>query len=305
MLPPHGRPPLPRPRLHPTRHFSYSYSLLRQRLLGQGRALDALGPYQPTTDEYVVGQLARENRRRDKRIRDVETSLMRHDSSRKMLWEMICERETENDRRNELHVLIIWAIAIVRGRIETGPLRIGGEQTLADIGRNMQRLKSSLSRARQAAKQVKTSAAEHRAYQRDPLLQLMPSDAFFDEEADKLIRLLETAAAHRFYPALYGTDGHVSEDLQARFNDILHAGVGDFGLIMEGLLGKGRNERFAHLATVGLQGTIIQRSRPRQLWRGEISDEQFRRWRERTADNRAREVPTIRRVMRALRLTPY
>jgi hypothetical protein len=168
MLPPHGRPPLPRPRLHPTRHFSYSYSLLRQRLLGQGRALDALGPYQPTTDEYVVGQLARENRRRDKRIRDVETSLMRHDSSRKMLWEMICERETENDRRNELHVLIIWAIAIVRGRIETGPLRIGGEQTLADIGRNMQRLKSSLSRARQAAKQVKTSAAEHRAYQRDP-----------------------------------------------------------------------------------------------------------------------------------------
>jgi hypothetical protein len=277
--------------------------LLRQRLLGQSRALDALGPFEPTSDEYVVGQLARENRRRDKRIQDVGINLAHHASSRNMLWQMICERETENDRRNELHVLIIWALAILRGRIETGPLRIGGEQTLADIGRNMQRLKSSLSRASQAARQIKTSAAEHRAYRRDPLLQLMPSDAFFGEDQDKFIRLLEATAEHRFYPALYATDGQVSQDPRARFNDVLQAGVGDFGLIIEGLLGKGRNEKFAHLATVGLQETIIQRSRPRRLWRGEISDEQFRRWRERTADNRAREVPAIRRVMRALGLT--
>ena len=62
MLPPSGRPPLPPPRLHLTRDFPYSYSLLRKRLVGQHRALDALGPYQPTTDEYVLGQLAREDR---------------------------------------------------------------------------------------------------------------------------------------------------------------------------------------------------------------------------------------------------
>ena len=119
MLPPSGRPPLPPPRLHLTRDFPYSYSLLRKRLVGQHRALDALGPYQPTTDDYVLGQLAREDRRRDNRIRLVETSLVRKSSGSGMLWKLICERETENDLRNELHVLIIWALAIIRGRIET------------------------------------------------------------------------------------------------------------------------------------------------------------------------------------------
>jgi hypothetical protein len=301
MLPPSGRPPLPPPRLHLTRDFPYSYSLLRKRLVGQHRALDALGPYQPTTDDYVLGQLAREDRRRDNRIRLVETSLARKSSGSGMLWKLICERETENDLRNELHVLIIWALAIIRGRIETGSKRIGGEQTLASMGRNLQRFKASLRQGRQAISQIKTSGAEHRAYQHDHLLQLLPPDPFFDE-ADRYIRALEAAAEYRFYPALYATGGHVSEDPEARFNDVFQAGVGDLALIAEGLLGVKRNDTVARLASLGLKGIAIQ-AMPRRTWRGEIDDEQIIRWRERAALNRAHEVPVMKRALRALGLT--
>jgi hypothetical protein len=303
MLPPSGRPPpIPQRRLHLTRDFPYSYSLLSQRLLGQGRALDALGPFEPTSDDYVLGQLARENRRRDNRIQLVETNLVHHIDDRNMLWKLICERETDQEQRDKLFVMIVWALAIIRGRIETGPKRIEGEQTLADIGRNTQRLKSSLSRASQAVKQIKTSAAEHRAYRRDLLLQLIPSDAFFGEDQDKFIRLLEATAEHRFFQTLYATGDHVSEDPEARFNDVFQAGVGDLALLIEGLLGVKRNERIARLSTLSLNGIAIQ-TMPRRTWRGGISDRQIITWRERAAENRARETPLMTRALRALGLT--
>jgi hypothetical protein len=302
VLPPGGLPPpIPRPRLRLTRDFPYSYSLLRKRLVGQHRALDALGPYQPTTDEYVLGQLAREDRRRDNRIRLVESSLVNNPSDRRMLWELICERETDQELRSELFVMVVWAHAIIRGRIETGSKRIGGEQTLAGIGRNLQRLKASLRQGRQAINQIKTSGAEHRACRRDHLLQLLPPDPFFDE-ADKYLRAIEATAEYRFYPTLYATGGHVSEDPEARFNAVFQAGVGDLALITEGLLGVKRNEKIARLATLSLNGIAIQ-AMPRRTWRGEIGDEQIIRWRERAASNRARQTPLTTRALRVLGLT--
>lgn len=218
-----------------------------------------------------------------------------------MLWELICERETENDLRNELDVLIVWALAIIRGRIETGSKRIGGAQTLASMGGNLQRLKASLRQGRRAINQIKTSGAEHHVYRRDHLLQLLPPDPFFDE-ADRYIRALEATAEYRFYPTLYATGGHVSEDPEARFNAVFQAGVGDLALITEGLLGVKRNEKIARLATLSLNGVAIQ-AMPRRTWRGEIGDEQIIRWRERAALNRARKTSLTTRALRVLGLT--
>jgi hypothetical protein len=301
MLPPSGRPPLPPPRLHLTRDFPYSYSLLRKRLVGQHRALDALGPYQPTTDDYVLGQLAREDRRRDNRIRLVETSLVRKSSGSGMLWKLICERETENDLRNELHVLIVWALAIIRGRIETGSKRIGGEQTLASMGRNLQRFKASLRQGRQAINQIKTSGAEHRAYQHDHLLQLLPPDPFFDE-ADRYIgrsKLQRSIASIRPYTRRAATLARtLRRGLTPSFRRVWETSPSS----LRASSGFKRNDTVAQLASLGLKGIAIH-AMPRRTWRGEIDDEQIRRWRERAALNRAREVPVMKRALRALGLT--
>ena len=70
----------------------------------------------------------------------------------------------------------------------------------------------------------------------------------------------------------------------------------------EGLLGAKRNDTVARLASLGLKGIAIQ-AMPRRTWRDEIDDEQIIRWRERAADNRAREVPVMKRALRALGLT--
>jgi hypothetical protein len=302
MLPPSGLPPpIPRPKLRVTQDFPYSYSMLRKRLVGQHRALDALGPYQPTTDEYVPGQLAREDRRRDNRIRLVESSLIRNRSDSSMLSELIKERETDQELRSELFVMVVWALAIIRGRIETGSKRIGGEQTLASMGRDLKRFKANLRRGHQAINQIKTSGAEHRAYRHDPLLQLLSPDTFFDE-ADRYIRALEATADYHFYDVLYGTDGRVSKEPEARFRDVFEAGVGDLALITEGLLGVKRNEKIARFATLSLQGIAIQGA-TRKTWRGEIDDEQIKRWRDRAASNRARQTPLMTRTLRALGLT--
>ena len=133
-------------------------------------------------------------------------------------------------RQRELFMAIVWALAVIRGRIETAAARIEGEQIFADLGRNRSRLKHNLDAIVRAIGLIDGSASEFHAQRHDGILPLLPSVAFRDD-VDKIKALLEAAAERRFYPALYGTDGHVSEDPEARFNDVFQAGVGDFAAI--------------------------------------------------------------------------
>ena len=89
---------------------------------------------------------------------------------------------------------------------------------------------------------------------------MLPSVAFSDD-VGRMKALLEASAEVSFYPALYGTGGHVSEDPEARFNAVFQAGVGDFAAIAEGLLDGKRNDTVARLASLGLSGIAIQASR--------------------------------------------
>ena len=182
-----------------------------------------------------------------------------------------------------MFIAIVWALAVIRGRIETAAARIEGEQVLADLGRHKSRLERSLDAIVRAIGLIDGSASEFHAQRHDEILPLLPSVAFSDD-VDKIKALLEAAAEHRFYPALYGTGGHVSENPEARFNDVFQAGVGDFALITEGLLDGKRNDAVARLASLGLNG--IPRPGSAKGWDEIVSDEQIIHWRERAAVNR-------------------
>ena len=112
---------------------------------------------------------------------------------------------------------------------------------------------------------------------------MLPSVAFSDD-VDKMKALLEAAAERQVLSALYGTDGHVSEDPKARFSDVFQAGVGDFAAIAEGLLDGKLNDTVARLASLGLSG-IPRPGSAKELERDD-QRRQIIRWRERAIENR-------------------
>ena len=281
MLPPSGRfydgDPVTAP-------FSDGHPQIGRRLTGKKQALEALGVYHLITDARVPGQLARETTLRTQRIFKVRGQLIADRLDHLELRKLINRHEKKDEsRQRELFIAIVWALAVIRGRIETAAARIEGEQILADLGRHRSRLERSLDAIVRAIGLIDGSASEFHAQQRDEILPLLPSIAFNDD-VDRTKALLEAAAKDRFYPVLYGTGGHVSEDPTSRFNAIFQAGVGDFAAITEGLLDGKRNDAVARLASLGLYG--ISRPESVKNWNGIISDEQIRHWRERAIENR-------------------
>jgi hypothetical protein len=263
--------------------FSDAHPQIEKRLDGKRQALEALGVYHLVADRRVPGQLARETALRSQRILKVRGQLIADRLDRDALMKLIVRHEKAGSRQRELFMAIVWALAVIRGRIETAAARIEGEQILADLGRNS-RLERSLDAIVRAIGLIDNSASEFHAQRQDGILPLLPSVAISDD-VGRTKALLEATAEVRFYPPLYGTGGHVSEDPQARFSDVFQAGIGDFAAIAEGLLGAKRNDTVARLVTLGLSGLVIQ-DQPRKTWRDEISDEQIIRWRGRAAENR-------------------
>jgi hypothetical protein len=264
--------------------FSDGHPQIGRRLAGKKQALEALGVYRLVADSRVPGQLARETTLRTQRILEVRGQLIADRLDRDALMRLIVSREKDGYRQRELFIAVVWALAVIRGRIETAAARIEGEQILADLGRNRSRLERSLDHIVRAIGLIDNSASEFHAQRHDGILPLLPSVAFSDD-VDRTKALLEVTAEVRFYPALYATGDHVSNDPTARFNNVLQAGVGDFAAIAESLLDGKRNDTVARLVTLGLSGLVIQ-DQPRKTWRDEISDEQIIRWRERAAVNR-------------------
>jgi hypothetical protein len=251
-------------------------------LKGKKQALEALGVYQVIADTRVRGQLARETALRTQRVQLVRSLLIADRLNRDALMQLIVKHEKEEHRQREMFIAIVWALAVIRGRIETAAARIEGEQILATLGRNRSRLERSLDTIVRAIGLIDSSASEFHAQRRDGILPLLPSTTFSDD-MDKVKALIGTTAERCFYAALYGTDDHVSDDPKARFSDVFQAGVGDFAAIAEALLGAKRNDTVAGLAALGLNGI----SRPNAKdWEGTINYEQIIRWRERTAMNR-------------------
>ena len=263
--------------------FSDAHPQIESRLAGKKQALEALGVYHLVADRRVPGQLASERERRNQRVLKVRSQLITDRVDRDAFMKLIVRHEKDGRRQRELFMAIVWALAVIRGRIETAAARIEGEQVFADLGRHGSRLKHNLDAIVRAIGLIDGSASVFHAQRHDGILPLLPSIALSDD-VSKIKALLEATAGHRFYPDLYGTDDHVSENPEARFNDVFQAGVGDFALITEGLLDGKRNDAVARLASLGLKG--IPRSVSAKGWNEMISDEQIIRWRERTIENR-------------------
>ena len=190
--------------------FSDAHPQTERRLAGKRQALEALGVYHLVADLRVPGQLANEKERRNQRILKVRSQLITDQGDREVLMKLIFRHEKDGSRQRELFMAIVWALAVIRGRIETAAARIEGEQILTDLGRNGIRLKRSLDAIVHAIGLIDGSASEFHAQREDGILPLLPSVAFPDDVA-RTKALLEAAAEHRFYPALYGTDAYVSE----------------------------------------------------------------------------------------------
>src|ERR1700722_712319 len=263
--------------------FSEGHPQIGRRLAGKKQALEALGVYRLVADARIPGRLARETTLSTQRVLKVRGQLIADRLDRDALMKLIVRHEKDGSRQRELFIAIVWALAVIRGRIETAAARIEGEQVLADLGRNRSRLERSFDAIVRAIGLIDGSASEFHAQRHDGILPLLPSVPFSDD-VDRAKALLEATAEIRFYPVLYGTDGHVSEDPKARFSDVFQAGVGDFAAIAEGLLDGKRNDTVARLASLGLSG--IPRPGSTEGWGGTVSDEQIIRWRERAAVNR-------------------
>jgi hypothetical protein len=261
--------------------FSDGHPQIGRRLTGKRQALEALGVYHLVADARVPGQLASEKERRTQRILKVRSRLIADRLDRNALMKLIVRHEKDGSRQRELFIAIVWALAVIRGRIETAAARIEGEQILADLP--PLRLAQYLDKAVRGIGLIDSSASEFHAQRHDGILPLLPSAAFGDDVA-KLKRLIETVAEVSFYPVLYGTGDHVGENPEARFKAVFQAGVGDFAAIAEGLLDGKRNDAVARLASLGLYG--ISRPESVKNWNGIISDEQIRHWRERAIENR-------------------
>jgi hypothetical protein len=267
-----------------TAPFSDGHPQVGRRLAGKKQALEALGVYHLVADARVPGQLARETTLRTQRILKVRGQLIADRLDHLELRKLINRHEKKDgSRQRELFIAIVWSLAVIRGRIETAAARIEGEQILADRGRNRIRLEHILDDVTRAIRLIDGSASEFHAQRHDEILPLLPSVAFRDD-VDRIKALLEAVAKRRFYPPLYGTDGHVSDDPGARFRDVFQAGVGDFAAILEALLSAKLNDTVAWLASLGLRG--INRPGSAKGWSEIIGDEQIRHWRKQTINNR-------------------
>jgi hypothetical protein len=195
-----------------TAPFSDGHPQIGRRLTGRKQALEALGVYHLVADLRVPGQLAKEKERRTQRILEVRSRLVDDRLDHLELRKLINRHEKKDgSRQRELFIAIVWALAVIRGRIETAPARIEGEQVLADLGRHKSRLERSFDAIVRAIGLIDGSASEFHAQRHDEILPLLPSIAFSDD-VDKIRALLKAAAEYRFYSPLYGTGGHVSED---------------------------------------------------------------------------------------------
>jgi hypothetical protein len=269
--------------------FTGAHPLIERQLKGKKQALEALGVYHLVADSRIPGQLASETKLRNQRVQLVRSQFIADHPERNAWMGLIVKLEKDGTRQRELFMGLVWALAVIRGRIETAAARIEGEQIYADLGRNRRRLEHGLDAIVRATRLIVGSASEFHAQRRDGILPLLPSVGVSDD-VDQLKALLEAVTEQRFYPALYGTDGHVGADPMARFNDVFQAGVGDFAAIAEGLLGVKRNDRIARLATLGFNG--IPRPGSAKGWDGTVHDEQVIRWRERAVLNRKTGVKT-------------
>jgi hypothetical protein len=105
--------------------------------------------------------LAKEKERRTQRILEVRSRLVDDRLDHLELRKLINRHEKKDgSRQRELFIAIVWALAVIRGRIETAPARIEGEQVLADLGRHKSRLERSFDAIVRAIGLIDGSASE-------------------------------------------------------------------------------------------------------------------------------------------------